>query len=170
MAAKHDVGHVINNAYGIMSRTCMGSIARAAAAGRVDAVVQSTDKNFQVPVGGAIIATAKAPKPKKVKESPRGPPGEGGVPERPAARPDICVEVSKVYPGRASGAPLLDLFITLLSMGCDGFKEALETRVECMEYMRERLTELACVLRTVYLNLFLGWTFADTYRRCACGS
>lgn len=27
--------------------------------GRVDAVVQSTDKNFMVPVGGAIIAASK---------------------------------------------------------------------------------------------------------------
>jgi len=27
--------------------------------GRVDAVVQSTDKNFMVPVGGAVIAASK---------------------------------------------------------------------------------------------------------------
>ena len=27
--------------------------------GRVDAVVQSTDKNFMVPVGGAVIAAGK---------------------------------------------------------------------------------------------------------------
>ena len=27
--------------------------------GRVDAVVQSTDKNFMVPVGGAIVAAGK---------------------------------------------------------------------------------------------------------------
>lgn len=82
LAAKHDVGHVINNAYGVMSRTCMGAIARAAAAGRVDAVVQSTDKNFQVPVGGAIIATAKVSKVKTSKHHHRGDagPGKGGLP------------------------------------------------------------------------------------------
>ncbi len=28
-------------------------------------------------------------------------------------------------------------------MGCSGFTSALETRVECMNYMREKLTELA---------------------------
>ena len=53
------------------------------------------------------------------------------------------MEVSLVYPGRASGAPLLDLFVTLLSMGCAGFTSALEARVECMDYMREKLTLLA---------------------------
>jgi hypothetical protein len=42
--------------YGVISRTCMGSVARAAAAGRVDAVVQSTDKNFMVPVGGRPLS------------------------------------------------------------------------------------------------------------------
>jgi aspartate aminotransferase-like enzyme len=62
LAQQHGVGHVVNNAYGVISRTCMGSITAAAAAGRVDAVVQSTDKNFMVPVGGAIVATAKRAK------------------------------------------------------------------------------------------------------------
>ncbi len=34
-------------------------IAAAWRKGRVDAVVQSTDKNFMVPVGGAVIAASK---------------------------------------------------------------------------------------------------------------
>ena len=42
-----------------------------------------------------------------------------------------------------SGTMVGDLFITLLSMGCTGFTSALETRVGCMHYMREKLTELA---------------------------
>lgn len=32
------------------------SLSQAARIGRVDAFVQSTDKNFMVPVGGAIVA------------------------------------------------------------------------------------------------------------------
>ena len=144
LAQKHDVGHIVNNAYGVMSRSCMGAIAAAAASGRVDAVVQSTDKNFQVPVGGAIIATAKAP---KTKQKGRRPASDGDraqtPPQPPARRPDLCVEVSRVYPGRASGAPCLDLFITLLSMGVEGFRSALSERVECMEYLREKLVAVA---------------------------
>lgn len=45
------------------------------ARGRVDAIVQSTDKNFMVPVGGAIVAS-------------------------PANRPDLVHAVNHNYPGR----------------------------------------------------------------------
>jgi len=34
----------------------MGSCVQAQRVGRVDAFVQSTDKNFLVPVGGAVVA------------------------------------------------------------------------------------------------------------------
>ena len=98
LAAELGIGHVVNNAYGVLSRTCMGSIAAAAAAGRVDAVIQSTDKNFMVPVGGAVVATAKRPNPKG---RPRGPPPVG-APASPKL-PDLCDAISKIYPGRASG-------------------------------------------------------------------
>ena len=46
----------MNNAYGVQcSKTC-AQIARASRVGRVDVVVASTDKNFLVPVGGAVVA------------------------------------------------------------------------------------------------------------------
>lgn len=48
--------------------------------GRVDVCIQSTDKNFMVPVGGAIIASPD---------------------------PTIIAKICKTYPGRASSAPLL---------------------------------------------------------------
>ena len=51
---------------------------------------------FLVPVGGAIVA---AP--------------DGG---------DLVDKVSNIYPGRASMSPVLDLFITLLSIGVEGWK------------------------------------------------
>jgi len=38
---------------------------------------------------------------------------------------DIVDQVNKMYPGRASGAPILDLFVTLLSMGETKFKQLL---------------------------------------------
>mmetsp|Transcript_1602 Transcript_1602/g.5762 ORF Transcript_1602/g.5762 Transcript_1602/m.5762 type:complete len:142 (-) Transcript_1602:4227-4652(-) len=59
---KHpEVPHIVNNAYGLQSRRCMNLIQAAATSGRVDLVVQSTDKNFLVPVGGSVL-TASSPK------------------------------------------------------------------------------------------------------------
>ena len=50
--------HVVNNAYGIQSSKCMYLLQEAARVGRVDAFVQSTDKNLMVPVGGAVVASS----------------------------------------------------------------------------------------------------------------
>ena len=86
------IGHVINNAYGVQSAALCKAISAAGRRGRLDAFVQSTDKNFMVPVGGAIIAA-------------------------PSSRPGLVEAVSKAYPGRAGMAPLLDLLITLLHWG-----------------------------------------------------
>ena len=55
----YNVAHVINNAYGLQSRKLCGKIEGAMRRGRVDCVVQSLDKNFLVPVGGAIVCAAK---------------------------------------------------------------------------------------------------------------
>jgi hypothetical protein len=86
---------VINNAYGVHSIMAMTAISKCYRVGRIDAVVQSTDKNFMVPVGGAILV---------------GPSIEW------------VNSVATLYPGRASLAPVMDIFITLLSMGIEGFK------------------------------------------------
>ena len=85
-----DVGHIINNAYGTQCQLITKLINRADVVGRVDAVVQSTDKNFMVPVGGAIVTSSQE---------------------------DFIASLSAMYPGRASATPVLDLFITLLAMG-----------------------------------------------------
>lgn len=53
--------------------------------GRMDVCIQSTDKNFMVPVGGAVVASAD---------------------------PTIITRICKTYPGRASGAPMLVSRIT----------------------------------------------------------
>ena len=50
---------LVNNAYGIQSSKCMSILEEAGRLDkgrRVDAFVQSTDKNLMVPVGGSIIA------------------------------------------------------------------------------------------------------------------
>ncbi|CAM9264137.1 unnamed protein product, partial [Choristocarpus tenellus] len=101
LCAAAGVGHIINNAYGLQCSNTCRLLNRAMVVGRVDAVVQSTDKNFMVPVGGALVC---------------GP------------DPDFISQVGKSYAGRASMGPCLDLFITLLSMGENGLKRLLSNR------------------------------------------
>ena len=92
--------------------------------GRVDAFVQSTDKNFMVPVGGSVVASSN---------------------------PDFVRKVSQIYPGmsytygshqlsmylgvycagRASSTPTMDVFITLLSLGSTGYKKFCSERKVC---------------------------------------
>jgi O-phospho-L-seryl-tRNASec:L-selenocysteinyl-tRNA synthase len=40
-----------------------------------------------------------------------------------------------MYPGRASMSPTLDLFITMLSMGSDGYKAMLKERKQLLPYV-----------------------------------
>jgi O-phospho-L-seryl-tRNASec:L-selenocysteinyl-tRNA synthase len=78
--------------------------------------VCSTDKNFLVPVGGAIVMSPNA---------------------------ELIKNVGKVYAGRASSDPVLDLFITLLSMGLSGYTRLLKEREEMLVDFRIRLSEIA---------------------------
>ncbi|MHA1527337.1 MAG: O-phosphoseryl-tRNA(Sec) selenium transferase [Promethearchaeota archaeon] len=71
--------HIIINAYGVQSPEWMKLIRSAIDSGRVDAIIQSTDKNFLTPVGGAIIAS-------------------------PAK--DVITKISQAYAGRASATPI----------------------------------------------------------------
>lgn len=48
LCSKYEVGHVVNNAYGLQCSATMKLLSRAMRVGRVDAIVQSTDKNFMV--------------------------------------------------------------------------------------------------------------------------
>ena len=59
LCAELGCGHVINNAYGVQSAALCAAVTAACRRGRVDAIVQSTDKNFMVPVGGAVVAAPK---------------------------------------------------------------------------------------------------------------
>lgn len=93
-----DIPHLVNHAYGLQCARSTKLIARAARVGRVDACVSSTDKNFMVPVGGAVI---------------------GGR---------LGALAGAEYAGRASSGPVLDLFITALSMGLTGWTALLAKR------------------------------------------
>ena len=83
---------------------------------RLDLFVQSTDKNLLVPVGGAVVA---------------------GFDET------LLEKVGKMYPGRASGTPTLDVFITLLSLGRKGYRALLQERKELFTYLHHELAKLS---------------------------
>jgi O-phospho-L-seryl-tRNASec:L-selenocysteinyl-tRNA synthase len=55
----------------------------------------------------------------------------------------IIEAVSKLYAGRASGSPMMDLFITLLSMGLHGYKHLLDHRVKMVEMFATKFKEIA---------------------------
>uniref|UniRef100_A0A8C7TGW4 O-phosphoseryl-tRNA(Sec) selenium transferase n=1 Tax=Oncorhynchus mykiss TaxID=8022 RepID=A0A8C7TGW4_ONCMY len=116
MSAKYDIPHVVNNAYGVQSSKCMHLIQQGARVGRIDAFVQSLDKNFMVPVGGAIIA---------------------GFNE------SFIQEISRMYPGRASASPSLDVLITLLTLGASGYRKLLAEQKEMYTYLAQELKRLA---------------------------
>ena len=79
-------------------------------------VIQSTDKNLMVPVGGTII---------------------GAFDEAELER------IAEFYPGRASSSQSLDILITLLSMGTEKYKNFLHERKECFAYLKSELQKVA---------------------------
>lgn len=111
-----NVYHVINHAYGLQSARVNKLLNRACVVGRVDAIVCSTDKNFLVPVGGALVLSPQA---------------------------EVVKNIGKNYAGRASSSPHVDLFITLLSMGMNGYKSLLEQRRKILETFPQQFHAVA---------------------------
>lgn len=116
LAKKYQIFHVVNNAYGLQCSKIINSINLAHNVGSVDLIVQSTDKNFMVPVGGSIVFSEKK---------------------------ELIKDLASLYPGRASSAPIVDLFITFLSMGRKGLKNLLSERKENYNYLKSRLEVIA---------------------------
>ena len=129
LCAAHGIPHVVNNAYGVQSRELCGRVSRASRVGRVDVVVQSTDKNFLVPVGGAVAAAPRA------LHSPRAAAGEASPPEYEGV---VFRDMAARYPGRAAAAAHVDLLITLLHLGERGWAEVLREREEMRGYLQVR--------------------------------
>jgi O-phospho-L-seryl-tRNASec:L-selenocysteinyl-tRNA synthase len=128
MCQRLEIPHVINNAYGIQAKKLCAAITSAWRKGRVDAVVQSTDKNFMVPVGGAVVVA-------------------------PKARPELVDALNRLYPGRAAMAPLLDVLITLLHFGAAGWERVLNQREQLHTYALGALNRCAAELGERVLNV-----------------
>ena len=120
LCKENNIPLIVNNAYGLQCSKCCQLINEALRVGRVDLVVQSTDKNLGVPVGGSILF--------------------GRIAER----------VNKIYPGRASLSPILDVLITILELGKQRLISLLKDRKENMQYM---LSELRKIPQVKVLNI-----------------
>jgi O-phospho-L-seryl-tRNASec:L-selenocysteinyl-tRNA synthase len=116
IAAEKNVPHIINNAYGVQSREIMKLVRGAVDAGRVDAVVQSTDKNFLTPVGGSIVAS----------------PNE-----------EFIDAVSETYAGRATAAPIAQFLAAILSIGLEGYENLRTQQEENRKLLESSLKEVA---------------------------
>ena len=116
IAKEKRIPHVINNAYGVQSPVIMKMIRSAIFKGRVDAIIQSTDKNFLCPVGGSIIA---------------GPDEE------------FLKRVAHSYAGRATAAPVVQFLAAILSLGENGYRELIQQQNECYNLLKTRLEETA---------------------------
>lgn len=146
LAKAQDVFHVVNNAYGLQCSRIASDLTEACKRGRVDVLISSTDKNFMVPVGGSIVY------------SPKG-------------APAIVDKVKTMYPGRASGAPITDLFITQLSMGESHFKQLLKERKANFLDLKDGLKKFAeetgeAVLETPNNKISIAVSFRQLDEKC----
>lgn len=116
LCSRHGIPHLVNNAYGLQSARLMHLIHEASKKGRIDAFVQCTDKNLLVPVGGAVISGFDK---------------------------SLLERISRNYPGRASFSPVVDVFITLLSLGSNGYKNLIFERKETFKYLKLELSKVA---------------------------
>lgn len=108
---------VVNNAYGMQSNWIMKRLDASFQdqSCSIDAVVQSTDKNFLVPVGGAVVC----------------------------GRREFVRAVSELYAGRACVSQAMDMFVTLLHLGRDGLARLHEQRRMLFPYLVELLQRFA---------------------------
>jgi len=143
IAKAANVPHVINHAYGLQCAITNKLLVRASIIGRVDAVVCSTDKNFMVPVGGGIILSPSN---------------------------YVIQKISKIYAGRASASPIIDLFITLMSMGLNGYTSLLAQRnalIPCFRKNFETIASkfgerlLSCPTNTISFAITLDQTLSQ---------
>lgn len=116
--AARDLGvpHIVNNAYGVQSREIMRIIRGAADAGRVDAVIQSTDKNFLTPVGGSVVA---------------------------AKEREAIEKVSGAYAGRATAAPIVQFLAAVLCLGVRGYERLRDEQEENRRLLEKLVREVA---------------------------
>jgi len=126
LAKEYNIAHIVNNGYGVQSPTFMNMIQTAMMEGRVDAIIQSTDKNFLTPIGGAIMASPN---------------------------PDIIKKTAESYAGRANAAPIVHFVVSMLSMGIKGYSAELVKQKENRSLLEIELKKLAENIKEQVLNV-----------------
>ena len=126
-AKDRDLVHIIINAYGVQSPEWMKLIRAGIDAGRVDAIIQSTDKNMLTPIGGAVIASP---------------------------REEIITKISQAYAGRASATPVVNFLISMLSLGVKGYENMLAEQQRNRKLLEEKLQKLAQKLNERLLSIY----------------
>ena len=127
IAEQNDLVHIIVNAYGVQSPEWMKLIRSAIDAGRVDVVIQSTDKNVLTPVGGAIIASKNR---------------------------ETIKKISQAYAGRASASPIVDFLISMLSLGVEGYQNLLTEQQQNRKLLEEKLSIFSSKINERVLKIF----------------
>ncbi len=140
LCVEHQVPLIINNAYGVQSVDIMSNIRSAIDTGRVDAVIQSTDKNFLTPVGGSILVS----------------PYE-----------KIISHAASTYAGRASAAPHIQALAALLLLGQKGYARLRVEQRENRQYLATRMQEIAETVAERILNVENPVACAMTLNRYA---
>lgn len=113
---KKNIFHLLNNAYGIYCTKITDILNQSDRIGNIDIIISSTDKNFMVPVGGSLIYSSNT---------------------------KIIDKIKKNYPGRASIAPIRDLFITLLEMGKLKYLELIAERKKNYKRLKDSMQRIA---------------------------
>jgi O-phospho-L-seryl-tRNASec:L-selenocysteinyl-tRNA synthase len=137
IAEEKNIPHIINNAFGVQSREIMKLVRGSMDAGRVDAIVQSTDKNFLTPVGGAIVASSNE---------------------------EFLEDVSKAYAGRATAAPIVQFLAAVLSIGLEGYEKLRTQQEENRKFLESSLKEIAEKHSQRILNVYNPISVAMTLK------
>ncbi|MFW9951577.1 MAG: O-phosphoseryl-tRNA(Sec) selenium transferase [Candidatus Thorarchaeota archaeon] len=126
-AKENDLIHIVINAYGVQSPEWMKLIRSGIDAGRIDAIIQSTDKNALTPIGGALIASPKE---------------------------ETIIKISQAYAGRASATPIVNFLISMLSLGIEGYEKLLVEQKQNRLLLEEKLKALAKKYNERILKVF----------------
>ncbi|MFX1500771.1 MAG: O-phosphoseryl-tRNA(Sec) selenium transferase [Promethearchaeota archaeon] len=126
-AKENNLIHIVINAYGVQSPEWMALIKSAIDTGRVDAIIQSTDKNFLTPVGGTVITSP-------IKEN--------------------IKKISQTYAGRASATPVVNFLISMLSLGISGYQKLITEQQQNRKILENKLREVAEKINERILDVF----------------